>query len=223
MPDEFTALHPAAQPSLYDRFAALVDADGSRPQRALVQLADPRVAPRDLADALHCLCLLHGRDAGMIAVAQARSEHPVAAQWFAVAADAFSHERDWLSRLIAAAGPLPSTPGQTDSENAIATQRHALEMLAQSERRGVATGAAAALVRDWYALRPMLEAAARRLYIDVAPTRLPSPKVSQALLDSTLLSPVEERGFLFGAQQLCAQHRGLWGLVEARAKARGAF
>lgn len=220
MQHDATTLHRQPQASLSARFIALVDADGSASQPVLKHLAETRVPARDLADAFHCLCLLHGRDAGMIAVARIRSEHPVARQWFDVAADAFSAERDWLSRLIAAAGPLPSTPGQTETENAITTQRHALEMLAQSERRGVATGAAAALVHDWHALRPMLEAASRRLYVEVAPSRLPAAKVSQALLDATPLTPVEERGFLFGAQQTCAQQRALWGLVEARRVAR---
>lgn len=156
----------------------------------------------------------------MIAVAQARSTHPVAREWFAVAAAGFASERDWLSRLVSAAGPLPSTAGQTESENAIATQRHALEMLAASERAGVATGAASALVFDWHRLRPTLEAVARRLYVESAPTRLPSLKASQALLEATPVPAAAERGFLFGAQQLLAQHRGLWGLVDARASAR---
>lgn len=213
---------PALAATLWERFAALVDADGSLAQPILAHLADPRVPHRDLADAFHCLCLLHGRDAGMLAVAHSRAEHPVAKEWFAVAAEGFGRERDWLSRLIAGAGPMPSTPGQTETESTIATQRHALEMLAQSERPGVAVGAAAALVRDWHRLRPTLEAASRRLYVEFAPTALPNPKVSQALLDTTPLTPAEERSFLFGAQQLLAQQRGMWGLVEARRSARDA-
>ena len=220
MQDDGAILREPGAPGLYERFAALVDADGSGAHPVVAHLRQPRVPNRDLADALHCLCLLHGRDAGVVAVAHARSQHPVAREWFAVAADAFSAERDWLSRLVAGAGPVPSTPGQTETENAIATQRHALVMLAQSERRGVATGAAAALIHDWQALRPMLEATGRRLDVACRPTRLPSAKVSQALLDSTPVGAVEERGFLFGAQQYCAQQRGLLGLIEARLKAR---
>lgn len=218
MVDQLAAAQPA--PALWDRFAALVDGDGSIAQPALVRLNDPRAPLRDLADALHCLCQLHGRDAGIIAVAQARSSHPVAREWFTVAAAGFAGERDWLSRLVSAAGPLPSTPGQTDSEAAIATQRHALEMLAQSERSGVATGAASAFVLDWHRLRPTLESIALRLYVDAVPTRLPSLKASQALLTATPVPAAAERGFLFGAQQLLAQQRGLWGLVDARASAR---
>lgn len=218
MIDRTATAQPA--PSLWARFAALMDDDGSIAQPALVRLNDPRAQLRDLADALHGLCQLHGRDAGMIAVAQARSTHPVAREWFAVAAAGFADERDWLSRLVAAAGPLPSTPGQMDSEAAIATQRHALEMLAQSERVGVATGAASALVFDWHRLRPTLESIAHRLYVESAPTRLPSLKASQALLEATPVPLAAERGFLFGAQQLLAQQRGLWGLIDARASAR---
>lgn len=209
-----------AQPSLWDRFAALVDHDGSVAQPILTHLSDPRVPHRDLADALHCLCLLHGRDVGMIAVAHERADHPVARQWFEVAAEGFGRERDWLSRLIAGAGPLPSTPGQAETESVLATQRHALEMLAQSERPGVAIGAAAALVRDWYLLRPTLEAASRRLYVEYLPATLPAPKASQALLETTPMTAGQERSFLFGAQQLLAQQRGMWSLVDARRSAR---
>lgn len=218
MVDQFAVAQPAR--SLWDRFAAIVETDGSTAQPALVRLNDPRAQLRDLADALHCLCQLHGRDAGMIAVAQARTSHPVAREWFAVAAAGFADERDWLSRLVAAAGPVPSTPGQMDSESAIATQRHALEMLAQSERAGVAIGAASAFVFDWHRLRPTLESIAHRLYVESPPTRLPSLKASQALLEATPVPADATRGFLFGTQQVLAQQRGLWSLIDARASAR---
>lgn len=221
MPDRASPAALPASPTLHARFAALVDADGSATQPVLAALADPRAAARDLADAFHCLCLVHGRDAGMIATALARTAHPVAREWLLVADEGFARERDWLSRLSAAAGPLPSTPGQTESENVLATQRHTLDMLAQSERRGVAVGAAAALVADWLRLRPVLEAAGRRLYVEPVPTSLPTPQASQALLDAAAPTAPEERGFLFGAEQLLAQQRGLWALVESRRAARG--
>ena len=61
-------------------------------------------------------------------------------------------ERATLVKLVAAVGPLPSTPGQAETEAAIAGQRHALDMLARvgprrlPDRRG--DGAAARLAGD---------------------------------------------------------------------------
>ena len=206
----------------FDRLEGLIAADGSAPQPALIRLADPRVAAADLADALHCLGLLHGQHQGVMETTLGRTDHPVFREWLNVAHEAFARERDWLVRLISAAGPLPSTPGQTASENAIATQRHALIMLAQSDRPGCAGGACIALALDWLTIRRLLHAIAQRLYVDLPPSRLPDLRVSRALYDMTAKAPAIERGLLFGAQQLLAQHRGLWHLVDARACARSA-
>ncbi len=40
------------------------------------------------------------------------------------------------------------------------------------------------------------------------------------VVDTLVREGVLERAMLFGAQQLFAQHRGLWDLLEARASAR---
>ncbi|MEX6641314.1 hypothetical protein V2A36_33310, partial [Pseudomonas aeruginosa] len=77
-------------------------------------------------------------------------------------ASGFADERTYLAHLTAAVGPLPSTPGQAESESALVGERHALEMLARSERRGCATGAVAALLYDWRAIRRVLDVAAER-------------------------------------------------------------
>jgi hypothetical protein len=37
------------------------------------------------------------------------------------------------------------------------------------------------------------------------------------------MSPAMERAISFGAQQILAQHRGLWDLLEARQLARGEY
>lgn len=210
-----------AQPLGFARLAALIASDGSATQPALARLTAPRVPVSDLADALHCLSLLHGQHDGVMEVTLARSKHPVFREWLLVAHDAFVHERDAMSRLIAAAGPLPSTPGQTQTESAIAAQRHALVMLAQSERAGCAGGACMALAGDWLVIHDLMRSIARRLYVDLPPSRLPDQKVGKALYDMTEKAPEMERGLFFGAQQLLAQHRGLWNLIDARASARG--
>ena len=57
-----------------------------------------------------------------------------------------------LARLVVAAGPMPSTPNHAEAESAINTQRHALDMLSQSDRNGCAIGAAFALALDWAAM-----------------------------------------------------------------------
>ena len=103
---------------------------------------------------------------------------------------------------------------------AILTQRHALEMLARSDRRGCASGAVAALTLDWPAIRGVLDRAADVFGAEIAPSSLPDPSVTTAALVALGATAACERAIGFGAQQLLAQHRGLWSLLEARAEAR---
>ncbi len=174
-------------------------------------------ATRNLADVVHLLCELHGRHPGVIdhAVNRAPGGSP---RVLDEAAQGFAEERAYLTRLVVAAGPLPSTPGQAESEAAVLGQRHALETLALSERTGCALGTAAALLLDWVAIRHVLDAAAVRCGVEVMPPALPSwSAIGRTLVD---LTPGMERAVMFGAQQLLVQHRGLWDLLEARAVAR---
>lgn len=198
----------------------LLAQDGSGVSAAVTRLSGARAPLSDAADALHCLCLLHGSRPGLVDIARDRAVSPVARGWLTDAANGFSGEREWLAHLVAAVGPTPSTPNQTASESAIATQRHALEMLAMSDRRGCALGAAAALVMDWHAIRALLDRIGDRLGLTPPPTGLPSLAGSRELLRATPMAPDEARAFHFGAQQLLAQQRGLWSLIDARAEAR---
>lgn len=200
--------------------AALIDADGSAGQPVIAKLAARDAPVRDLVDAVHCLCLLHGRHPGVIEYAQGRAVDPVAEAWLAEAVAGFTAERGFLVRLVAAAGPLPSTPGQAETEAAIAGQRHALDMLVGSERPGCAIGAAMALVLDWPACRRVLDAAATRIGIDVPASELPTAQDSATVLGALAEHGTFERAALFGAQQMLAQHRGLWALLESRTAAR---
>lgn len=209
----------ARQPPGWQPIADLLASDGSGATVTLVRLVAPRTPLRDLADALHCLCLLHGHRPGLIDIARDRDGSPENGERLAEAAAGFSGERDWLTRLIAALGPTPATVNQTAAENAIATQRHALEMLAASDRRGVALGAASALVADWHAVRVALDRIGDRLGLSPPPSALPPATDFAALFPA---APAQARAFHFGAQQVLAQQRGLWALVDARAEARGA-
>lgn len=185
-------------------------------------LSAGRDAVRNLADIAHYLCMLHGRFPGVIDHAVRATDHPAATGWLSAAADAFAAERSLLTRLAVATGPLPSTPGQAECEAAVLQQRHALDMLAQSERAGCALGAAFALAMDWQAIRRVLDAAARRVSIEPQACTLPSDEETRTVAMIVADSMAFERAMAFGAHQLLAQHRGLWDLLEAREAARAA-
>lgn len=194
----------------------------AHPYAASPQLLRSPTAVRDLADLIHYLCVLHGRYPGLIDHAAARAVEPDARAWLANATYAFAGERAYLARLAVAAGPVPSTPGSGGTDAAVLGQRHAMETLALSERRGCALGAAMALVLDWAVIRTCLDAAAARFGMD-------SPAYPAAALDEVVgladryaaTAPVQ-RALLFGAQQILVQHHGLWDLLEARQQARAA-
>lgn len=199
---------------------ALAEADGSGRHPFVVAMTAKGATTRDLADAIHLLCALHGRHPGVIDHALAHGPTPAAEGWLEDAASAFAEERALLARLTAAAGPIPSTPGQAESEAAVTHQLHALDMLAQSDRAGCAVGAAIALVLDWRAIRRVLDAAANRAGFAGLPSTLPGDADTATLAATLASAPAVERAMGFGAQQLLAQHRALWDLADARRSAR---
>lgn len=182
-------------------------------------LSGPESA-RNLADAIHFLCSLHGRHPGIVDHAAARTVEPAPRAWLAVAAEAMTTERRYLARLAVAAGPVPGTPGGGASETAVNGQRGALATLAQSDRRGCALGAAFAFALDWQPVRALLDAGARKFGIEPPPCRLGASGDLGEIADRAGATPAVERAMLFGAQQLALQHRALWDLLEARHQAR---
>jgi hypothetical protein len=176
--------------------------------------------PANLADAVHLLCSLHGRYPGLIDQASGRSADAASRAWFEEAAHVFAMERALLTRLAAAAGPPPRTPGHANSNAAIRIQRHAIETLAQSERMGCALGTALAFAADWGAVRTVLGVAAARYEIAAPIYRLHRPGHLLEVVESAVTPPPLQRALLFGAEQFALQHRGLWDLLEARAQAR---
>ncbi len=216
-------------PSVHDKGPAndvlsqLVAAEGtgSHLYAASVELLSGRFATRNLADAVHYLSTLHGRNPGVVDHAALRTAHSAARQWMLQTTNGFIVERSYLTKLAVAVGPLPSTPGQAESESAVIGQRHALEMLAQSDRDGCAIGAAIGLVLDWRAIRGLLNVAAERVGVDMPDCILPTPAACHELVVALAESPAVERAMTFGCAQLIGQHRGLWDLLEARQLARG--
>lgn len=216
----FGTAQDARSGEAWDALAALAAMEGSGREPWALALASSSATTRDLADAVHCWCSLHARYPGVLDLIQARSRGRIADAWLTQAAVGFSQERDELVRLMVAAGPLPSTPGQAQTDMAITAQRHALDMLAASDRAGCPIGAAAALILDWGAARAVFVTAADRLGIDLPTLALPAPADSRAAILSLAENTAFDRAALFGASQVLAQHRALWQLLQARAEAR---
>ena len=175
---------------------------------------------RNLADLLHVLCILHGRYPGIVDHAAGRIVEPAPRAWLADAAYGFAGERAYLARLAVAAGPVPSTPGGAASDAAVFGQRHAIEMLAQSERQGCALGAAMAVVLDWAAIRFALDAAANRYGIEAPAYLAADADRIVEVADGFAPDGAPRRALMFGADQVLVQHYGLWDLLESRAAAR---
>lgn len=199
------------------------EGSAAHPWAAAPDLLKGPEAARNLADLVHYLCILHGRYPGVVDHAALRTVDSEARGWLANAAYAFAGERAFLARLAVAAGPVPSTPGAADSDTVVQGQRHAIEMLAQSERAGCALGAAMAVVLDWAVLRGALAAAAARFGVEPPDFAAPDPVVTAAVADRFgAASAGTSRALMFGARQILAQHYGLLDLLEARAQARTA-
>ncbi len=209
-----------AQASAWDLVVRLAAADGSAAHPHLLRLVRGAPVQRNLSDAVHALCAVHGHHPGMVEEALNRHAQPKAHDWLLAVAEGFAAERAYLAQLTAAVGPLPSTPGQSETAGALVCERHTLEMLARSDRGGCATGAVAALLQDWAQIRRVLDVAAMRFGIDVPRSDFPTEAETAGVVAMLGDAPGLERAIAFGAQQLFAQHRGLWSLLEARASAR---
>jgi hypothetical protein len=186
---------------------------------ALLEATGPNSA-RDLADAVHLLCSLHGRYPGLIEIALQRCPSGETNSWLSRASDAFERERLYLVRLTSSVGPLPSTPGAAETEASLVAARHALETLATSERNGCALGAATALVGDWWPVRRLLDRVAARVGTESPAPSLPDESSVIEVIDRATAEGPSARALAFGGEQLLLQHRALFDLLEARAEAR---
>src|SRR3954454_18949722 len=188
----------------------------------LLEASGPHLA-RDLADAVHLLCSIHGRYPGLIEIALQRSAKGEAADWLDRASEAFERERLYLVRLTSAVGPIPSTPGAAETESSLLAARHALETLANSERNGCSLGAATALVGDWWPIRRLLDRAAARVSLECPAPSLPDEASVIMVIHGAANTTASERALAFGGEQLLLQHRAIFDLLEARAAARGDY
>jgi hypothetical protein len=202
---------------------ARVAGEGSarHPYLSALLEASGRHSGRDLADAVHLLCSIHGRYPGLIELALQRCPKGPVQDWLNRASEGFERERLYVVRLTSAVGPLPSTPGAAETESSLVAARHALETLAMSERGGCALGAATALIGDWWPIRRLLDRAAARVGTEAPAPSLPDEASVVAIIDRGADSPASQRALAFGGEQLLLQHRALFDLLEARAEARG--
>jgi hypothetical protein len=219
------ALADARQVSVAGGQLARIAGDGCARHNYLNALleASGRHSGRDLADAVHLLCNLHGRYPGLIEMALQRCPKGLAQDWLVKASEAFERERLYVVRLTSAVGPLPSTPGAAETEASLVAARHALETLAMSERDGCPLGAATALVGDWWPIRRLLDRAATRVGIESPAPSLPDETSVVAVIEQGAATPASARALAFGGEQLLLQHRALFDLLEARAEARGEY
>lgn len=219
---KFGVVASADQSGLGQSLPSMIDEEGSAAHVYVnsAELNDGPDAARNLADAVHYLGILHGQHPGVVEFASMKTALPDARAWLDRAEQGFARERLYLSQLAVAAGPLPSTPGHDKSEAAALSQRHAIETLARSDRTGCALGAAMALVLDWPAIRAILATAAAKLEVETPLSALPEYSETLSLADEIAADPAINRAMTFGAQQMLAQHRGLWNLLEAREAAR---
>lgn len=185
--------------------------------------ASGRHSGRDLADAVHLLCSLHGRHPGLIEIALQRCPKGPIEQWLTRASEGLERERLYLVRLTAAVGPMPSTPGAAETESSLVAARHALETLAMSERNGCALGAVTALVGDWWPIRRVLDRAAARVGTEPPAPSLPDETSVVTIIGNGADTTASARALAFGGEQLLLQHRALFDLLEARAEARGEY
>src|ERR1700761_660533 len=95
----------------WDVIASLAATDSSAGHPHLLRLSRAGAAQRDLADAVHAICAVHGRPTDLFDEATRHESTAPGAQWaaptwVAVATDGFASERAYLATLTAAAGPL---------------------------------------------------------------------------------------------------------------------
>lgn len=203
-----------------DQMVAL-EGSGAHPYIQSGALNQGPAAMRNLADAVHFLCILHGRFPAIIDHAARVGAEPISMRWMNQAADAFTQERRFLAQMTTALGPAPSTTDQMRSETALTAQCRALDMMAQSERRGCALGAAISLMLEWRTLRALLDISAERMGLTPLRCLLPDLRATAHIADQAASNAAIERAMMFGAQQLLIQHRSLWDLLSARAVSRG--
>lgn len=214
------------------QFAELVAAHGSLPTTGpLATFLDKSAYGTDLrsavkisrpalkADIAHFLNVTHGRHPGIVDHAATKIIEQEARDWLVQSIDAFALERKFLNQLTVAAGPVHRHVGQDRVNTVVEGQSRSITMLATSDRKGTAAGAAVAFVLDWQATRPLLDRVAISLGIEAPACTLPDQRISLSLISDLASSATIQRAMLFGCAQMLAQQKGLWQLISARHQA----
>lgn len=174
------------------------------------------IRPALIADIAHFMCVSHGRHPGVIEHAATKIVDEEARGWFVDAIGGYIVERELLNRLTVAAGPIRSHAGQDKISAILAGQAKNFQMLATSDRKGTAAGAAIAFVLDWNATRQLLDSVAIALELTPVANQLPDTAACQSFANAMAKSQAYVRAMSFGAEQLLAQQRGLWQIIAAR-------
>ncbi|MGJ3626336.1 DUF6975 family protein [Sphingomonas sp. MMS24-JH45] len=214
-----TAIFQATGPAM--ALLSLVDNDGSGRADHVRALLSPPAPLRDLSDAVHALCVLHGIFPGFVDQTRSACTETQLTPWLDVAAATIAQER----ALLSFARPPPSgrCPPRPARRRRRAPSWHCGTRSACSPgriARAVRPGRLIAFVLDWQAIRGVLDIAASRHATRSDQGFDPLMRRTHALLHRYDPAVGQVRAMMFGAQQLLAQHRGLWHLLEARASAR---
>lgn len=193
---------------------------GQHPWVARLASDTGRSSGLDLADAIHGLTQLHGGAAGLVDGASLKARSVNERAFLIRAFDAWQCERNVLSVLSVAVGPVPSTPGPVGDGPTTASLASAIATLGSSERAGVTLGATAALVIEWNGLRPLLDRAAHRFGAPIPCCQLQDPTELLATVAGFIDTPAIERAAAFGARQLLRQHGEFIAMLERRARTR---
>ncbi|MFC4292015.1 DUF6975 family protein [Sphingorhabdus arenilitoris] len=190
----------------------LNDSKNAKDLRSSVKALRPAL----IADIAHFLCISHGRHPGIVDHAATKIIDGPARPWLVQAMDGFAAERVYLNNLTVAAGPITRQAGQEKITAIITAQSKSFEMLATSDRKGTAAGAAIAFVLDWTAARVILDECALALSIEPAGLELPDRAACADLAEALGQDKAKQRAMTFGSEQLLAQQIGLWQLIAAR-------
>lgn len=169
-----------------------------------------------LADISHFMHVAHGRHPGLIDHAAHKIVDDAARAWLIKAMDGMFVERAFLNKLTVTAGPIRRLSGHEKVSALVEGQARNFQMLATSDRRGCAAGAAVAFILDWHQTRPLLEIAALEMGLATPEVTLPSIAECTELVANLDENAAFRRAMAFGAEQTLAQQRGLWQLVVAR-------
>lgn len=169
-----------------------------------------------LADIPHFMHISHGRHPGLVDYAAHKIVDDAARNWMIQAIDGMLGERAYLNRLTVTAGPIRRLTGQDKVNALVEGQAKNFKMLATSDRKGCAAGAAIAFVLDWHQTRPLLDIVAHQMGLEPPTPTLPSVDECTQFAETLDRGASYRRAMTFGADQTLAQQRCLWQLIVAR-------